>query len=191
MSVLFKVNFQESHIKLGSKIVGLLFACCCGNHANFFFFFLFFIDVRIQLSPFSHHHFPPPYPPPTPTLNTGPHLASPCILHSCSFTSFSLLSHVISLPLPLWLLSVCCQCRCLWPYFACQFVLLIPKQSWSTSRQHSTGARVPAPEGTWQSSSPGRLRGKLFPSAEQLRMNLKARFLGMFYEIWKHTSHEM
>ena len=190
MSVLFKVNFQESHIKLGSKIVGLLFACCCGNHANFFFFSFFLLMFEYNCLHFTTTTFPHPthtHLPPNPT----PPWLHPWVPHTCSFTSFSLLSHVISLPLPLWLLSVCCQCRCHWPYFACQFVLLIPKQSWSTSRQHSTGARVPAPEGTWQSSSPGRLRGKLFPSAEQLRMNLKARFLGMFYEIWKHTSHEM
>ena len=41
-----------------------------GDQAPFFFLFLksfFKINIRIQLSPFSHHHFPPPPPPPAPT----------------------------------------------------------------------------------------------------------------------------
>ena len=37
-----------------------------------FFFLLFLIDVWIQLSPFSHHHFPPPHPPNLPCSVPSP-----------------------------------------------------------------------------------------------------------------------
>ena len=83
------------------------------------------INVPTQLSPFPHHHFPLPYPRQPPTLNPTPPWLCPWVPHSCSFTSLSLLSHVISLSPPLWLLSVCCQFQCLWLYFVCQFILLI------------------------------------------------------------------
>ena len=91
----------------------------------YFYYFYFFIDFQMQLSPFSHHHFPPPYPCPLSTLNLTPHWLCTWVPHTCSFTSLSLLSHVISLPLTLWLLSVYCQFQHLWLYLACQFVLLI------------------------------------------------------------------
>ena len=46
------------------------------NYLNFFFrcfpFFPFFIVVQVWLSPFSHHHFPPPYPHPPLSLAMGP-----------------------------------------------------------------------------------------------------------------------
>ena len=80
--------------------------------------FPFFIDVRIQLSPFSHHHFPLPYPRLLPTLNPTPPWAlsmGPSFMFI--YISFPSFPH-ISLSPPLWLLSVCCQFQCLWLYFA-------------------------------------------------------------------------
>ena len=57
----------------------------------------------------------------------------PWVLYSYSFMSLSLLSHIISLSLPLWILSVCCQFQCLRLYIACQFVLLIRFHLWERS----------------------------------------------------------
>lgn len=34
MPVIPTVNFQKSHIMLGSRVVGWLFACYCGNPVN-------------------------------------------------------------------------------------------------------------------------------------------------------------
>ena len=65
-----------------------------------------------------------PHPPP-PTLYPTPLWLCPWVLYTCSLTTLLLLSPVISLPPPLWLLSVCSLFQCLWSYFACLFVMLI------------------------------------------------------------------
>ena len=62
------------------------------------FLFLKIIDVRIQLCPLSHHHFPLACPPPPPTLNPTPLWLCPWVLYTCSFMTLSLLSHITSLP---------------------------------------------------------------------------------------------
>ena len=67
---------------------------------DLYFFLIFFIDVPIELSPFSHHHFSPPYPP----FNPTPLWLCPWVLYTCSLTTLPLLCHVTP---PLWSLSVC------------------------------------------------------------------------------------
>ena len=67
-----------------------------------------FIDVRIQLSPFSHHHFPLLYPLRPFTLNPTPLWLCPWVPHSCSFMTLSLLPMLFPSPHP-------------WGY--CQFVV--------------------------------------------------------------------
>ena len=54
----------------------------------------FFIVVWIQLSLIPHHHFPTP----PPTLNPTPLWLCPWVLYTCSLTTLSLLSPLISLP---------------------------------------------------------------------------------------------
>ena len=87
--------------------------------------FKFFSVVQMQLSPFSHHQFPPLYPPSPPTLNGFPPLALSMDLLTCSLTTLPFLSPVNPLLPPHWLLPVCSLFQCLWLYFACLFVLLI------------------------------------------------------------------
>ena len=82
----------------------------------------FFVVVfaQVQLSPFSRHHFLPSHP------QSYPPLALSMDPYTCSLTTLPLLSPVIPLCPPLWLLSVCSLFQCLWLYlFACLFVLLI------------------------------------------------------------------
>ena len=54
-----------------------------------------------------------------PTLNPTPLWLCPWVLYTHSLTTLSLLSPIISLPPPLWLLSVCSLFLCLWLYFVC------------------------------------------------------------------------
>ena len=62
------------------------------------FFFIIFINVRIQLPPFSHHHFPLSHTPPPPTLNLTYLWLCPWVLYTCSLTTFSLLSPLFPSP---------------------------------------------------------------------------------------------
>ena len=90
-----------------------------------YLYIYFIIVVQVQLFPFSHHHFPPPYPPLLTTLNPHPLWLGPWVLYTCSLMNLLLLSPINPIPLPLWLLSVCSLFQCLWLYFACLLVLLI------------------------------------------------------------------
>ena len=85
----------------------------------------FLIVVQIQLSPFSPHHPPLPHRPSHPTLNPTHLWLCPWDLYACSLMTLPLLSPIILLALPLWLLSVCSLFQCPWLYFARLFVLLI------------------------------------------------------------------
>ena len=84
--------------------------------------FFFFIVVPVQLSLFSHHYFPLPHLPPSPALTPSPLWLCPWVLYTCSLMILPLVSPIIALPPPLWLLSVCSSFQCLWLYFACLFV---------------------------------------------------------------------
>ena len=90
-----------------------------------FFLLYFFIVVQVRLSPLSTHHAPPPHPPPPSHLNPTPLWLCPQVLYTCSLMIFPLLSPIISLDPPLWLLLVCSLFQCLWLYFARLLVLLI------------------------------------------------------------------
>ena len=46
-----------------------------------FYFYLFTVIVQVQLSPFSHHHFPLHHPPPPSTLNPAPLCLCPRVLY--------------------------------------------------------------------------------------------------------------
>ena len=47
----------------------------------------FFIDVQVELSPFSPHHSPPPQPSPPPTLDPTPLWLCPWVLYTCFLTN--------------------------------------------------------------------------------------------------------
>ena len=70
-------------------------------------FCLFVFIVQVQLSPFSCHHFPLPHPPPPPCLNPTPLCLCLWVLYTYSLATLLLLSPVMPLLFPLWLLSVC------------------------------------------------------------------------------------
>ena len=90
--------------------------------------FFFFIVVQGELSPCSRHHIPLPHPPPT-HLNPTLLWLCPWALYRCSLTTLPLLSLIIPLSQPLWLLSVCSLFPCLWFYFACLFCLWKTKKT--------------------------------------------------------------
>ena len=131
------------YVLLPSDFNGFLFLFSC-------FLFIYFIVVQLQLSPFLPFLSPalPPQPPtfnPTPppvvfkkkfycysitvvcffSPSLHPCCLSPWVLYTCSLTILSLLSPIIPLLPPLWLLLVCSLFQCLWLYFACLFVLLV------------------------------------------------------------------
>ena len=87
--------------------------------------FKFFYCCSITVVPISPHYPTLPYPPPPPTFNPLPSLSlSMGPLYMFLDLTLPLLSPVISLPPPLWSLSVCSLFPCLWFYFSL-FVLLI------------------------------------------------------------------
>ena len=96
---------------------------------NFFsvyiYIFLLFKNYCSSTAPLSRHHFPPPYPPPPPTLNPNPLWLCPWVLYTCSLMTLPLLSPVITLPLPLWLLSVCSLFQCPWLYITWKVMFYI------------------------------------------------------------------
>ena len=91
-----------------------------------FLFYFSFINVWIQLSPFSHHHSPP---------LTHPHLLYSILpflgfVHGSfrfvGWRPFPFFPHLVTcLPNPHCLMSVCSLFQCLWLYFVCFFLLLI------------------------------------------------------------------
>ena len=75
------------------------------THLLRFFFLIFifkkiFIVVQVQLSPFSHHHFPPLHPPHLPPSILSTHLSLSMGLCTCSLMTLSVLSPVIPSYLP-------------------------------------------------------------------------------------------
>ena len=93
----------------------------------FLFFHIFKLLFKYSCLHFLANTFPHPTHPhlPSPTLNSSPLWLCPQILHTCSLTTFPLLSSIIAHSPPLQLLSVCSLFPCLWFYFAHLFVLLI------------------------------------------------------------------
>ena len=73
-------------------------------------FDIFFIVVQVQLS--------------LPTPDPTPLWLCPWVLCMCSLTTLLRFSP-LSLPLPLWLLSVCSLFPCLWFYFTCLLVCFV------------------------------------------------------------------
>ena len=69
-----------------------------------FFFFFFFTVVQVQLSPFSHHHFPLPHTSLPPSLNPPTHWLCPWVLYTCSWVALPHFSQLSSS-----LHSGCCQ----------------------------------------------------------------------------------
>ena len=113
------LNYKDNHmcyIPCDLKYHNFIFSICLS---------FFLINIRGQLSPFSHHHFPPPHPLLPPTGN--PTLLWHCswVLYTCLLMTLSLLSPIISLLPPLQSLSICSLFQCLWLNFACLFVLVI------------------------------------------------------------------
>ena len=87
----------------------------------FFFYFYFCCCSSTVVSIFTPPHPSSPTHPCLPPLN--PLWLCAYVLYTCSL--LAVLSPIILLPPPLWLLSVCSLLQCLWLYFACLFVLLI------------------------------------------------------------------
>ena len=102
---------------------------------SFLNLFVFFIVVLVQLSPFSPHH--APHPP-----QTYPLWLCPYVLYTCSLMALPLISPIILLSPPLWLLSVCSLFQCLWFYFACLFVLSFKKSLLNAKYMSRTVVRI-------------------------------------------------
>ena len=83
-----------------------------------------FFNYSNTLVPIFFHPAPPVQPSPPTTLDPTPFWLCPWGLYTCSLMNLSLLSPIILLLPPLWLLSACSLVQCLWLCFACLFVLI-------------------------------------------------------------------
>ena len=104
-------------------------------------FLLLFKYSCLRFPTITFAHLIHPYIPPSILL---PPLVCPWLLHTCSLTSLPLLSPIIPLLPPLWVLSGCSVFQCLWLYFACLFVKEISQKHRHahTHRQAHTDTRT-------------------------------------------------
>ena len=123
-----QAHAQSSELHQPGRNTLFLFHLYIREKIIFYYFvsmYVFIYIVQEELSPFSCHNFPLPYPPHLPLSILFPFWLCPWDLNIHSSTTLPLLSSVIPLAPPLWLLSVCSLFQCLWLYYTCLFVLLI------------------------------------------------------------------